>query len=29
VRKAGEFRDLIAALNSLESAPPLAAQSSH
>jgi hypothetical protein len=29
VRKAGEFRDLIAALNSLESAPPLAAESSH
>ena len=29
VRKAGEFRDLIAALNSLDSAPPLAAESSH
>jgi uncharacterized protein (TIGR00730 family) len=29
VRKAGEFRDLIAALNSLDSAPPLAAESTH
>jgi uncharacterized protein (TIGR00730 family) len=29
VRKAGEFRDLIAALNSLDSAPLLAAESSH
>ena len=29
VRKAGEFRDLIAELNSLDSSPPLAAESSH